>query len=72
MQGTMKNIECTNNTFVDDQAINTMKTGIWEETTNQGGCAASQNKIKVKSSAKFTTFRLNPNQSGTQWIVSNR
>ena len=72
LAGTMKNVVCENNMLTDDQAVNTMKTGIWEETINQGGCAASNNKIKVKSSSKFIPFHLNPNQTGTQWIVSNR
>jgi hypothetical protein len=72
LEGTMKGVVCEKNTFTDDQSVNTMKTGIWEETTNQGGCKASNNTIKINSGAKVTPFRLNPGQTGTQWILKRR
>lgn len=69
LSGKMKNVICAKNTFIDDQAVNTMKTGIWEETTNQGGCISSKNKLKIKSKAKVNPFRVNPKQSGAQWTT---
>lgn len=72
LAGTMKNVVCENNMLIDDQADNTMKTGIWEETTNQGGCIALNNTLVVKSGARVTLFRLNPEQSGKPWTMRKR
>ena len=61
--GIMKNVICENNTLIDDQEVNTMKTGIWEETDNMGGCSASNNNLAIKNVAKAIPFRLNPGQT---------
>ena len=68
--GIMKNVICENNTLIDDQELNTMKTGIWEETDNIGGCSASNNNLAIKSVANAISFRLNPGQTGTPWSIS--
>lgn len=70
MEGTMKNISITKNTFVDDQAINTMKTIIWDESSNQGGCSVSKNKVKIKSKSTVPAFHSNAAQTGTPWSVA--
>ncbi len=72
LAGTMKNVAIADNLFIDDQAVGTMKTGIWEETLNQGGCAASNNIMLVTSGAKVTPFRANPAPAGSPWTVRER
>lgn len=72
LEGNMKNVVLDNNTLIDDQKTNTMKTGIWEETSNQGGCIISNNSLKVKGSNKIIPFHLNTAQTGTPWTVTRR